>query len=82
MAAIDVRARTASRRLRRRGGPTFIARSREVSSEEKAMYHNVLGAGRRRVIRAFFGLSDDEKQVIAERVAELIRHRLEQQRST
>lgn len=42
--------------LRRTTGPTFIGRSRSVSAEEKAIYHNVAGAGRRRVIRKFFDL--------------------------
>jgi hypothetical protein len=45
-------------------GPSFIQRSREVSSEQKAMWHNVTGAGRSRVIREFFGLTDEEQKQV------------------
>jgi hypothetical protein len=39
---------------------TFIQRSRGVSSEEKAMYHNVTGAGTSHVRRVFFDLSPED----------------------
>jgi hypothetical protein len=42
-------------------GPRFIQRSREVSSEEKSLYHNITGAGRSRVLRRFMGLTSDEQ---------------------
>jgi hypothetical protein len=58
-------------------GPTFIQRSRSLPSEQKAIYHNVTGAGRSQVIRKFMGLTDQNKadlreameRVIAERIA-------------
>lgn len=55
---------------------TFIARSRQVPSEEKAIYHNVLGAGRRGVIREFFDLNEDEQRQIAEALDGMIQARL------
>ena len=45
------------------GGGTFIQRSRNESSEQKAIFHNVTGAGRSHVIREFFALGDDDKDV-------------------
>lgn len=57
------------RKARRRatGGPTFIQRSRGESSEQKAMFHQVTGAGRSRVKRPFLGLLPDEQE--AQKVA-------------
>jgi hypothetical protein len=47
------------------GSPaTFIQRSRQVSSEQKAIWHNVTGAGRRGVLRKFFDLNDADKQAL------------------
>jgi hypothetical protein len=43
---------------------TLIQHSRAKSPSEKASYHQLLGAGRRRVRREFFGLSDDDKSAI------------------
>lgn len=45
-------------------GTTFIQRSRAVSSEEKAVYHNVLGAGRRGVLRPFLDLGTDDQEIL------------------
>jgi hypothetical protein len=39
----------------------MIQRSRQKSDEEKALYHQHLGAGKRRVRRQFLGLTDAEK---------------------
>jgi hypothetical protein len=44
----------------RQGGSTFIQRSRGESSEQKAIFHNVSGAGRSHVKRPFFGVSDED----------------------
>ena len=39
---------------------TMVQRSREVPAAEKAIYHQVAGAGKSRVKREFFGLNDDD----------------------
>ena len=59
-----------------RKGPTFIQRSRAVSSEQKAIYHNVLGAGRSGVIREFFGVSPQDETALGEGLERLIRQRV------
>jgi len=41
-------------------GGTFIQRSRSVGAAEKAFFHNVSGAGKKRVVRPFFGLSSQD----------------------
>jgi len=43
---------------------TFIGRSRAESSEQKAIWHNVTGAGRRGVIRKFFDLNEMDQQAL------------------
>lgn len=53
---------------KRAKGPTFIQRSRAMSSEEKAMYHNVAGAGKSRVTRVFFELDDADIDAIVDQV--------------
>jgi hypothetical protein len=55
---------------------TFIQRSRAVSSERKAIYHNVVGAGANGVIREFFGVSPDEQVAIGEQLGRLLTDRL------
>lgn len=47
---------------------TFIQRSRAVSPEQKALYHQVLGAGKSRVKREFFGVSDADLAAIKSRL--------------
>lgn len=59
-ASFPTRAKAPKRRPLR-AASTFIQRSRGVSSEEKAIYHNVTGAGRSHVVRRFFWLSDEEQ---------------------
>lgn len=68
--AKSVSAKTAARRLR--GGPTFIQRSRSVSSEQKAMYHHLLGAGRSRVTRPFFDLNDADQQTLGDKLEDAV----------
>jgi len=64
--------------VRARSTPlTFIARSRQVGSEQKAIYHNVLGAGRKGVIREFFDLHPDEQRDIATTIDGVIQQRLD-----
>ncbi len=55
-----------------RGTGTFIQRSRAVGAAEKAFFHNVAGAGRRRVKREFFGLSTEDEEFILNRVEAFI----------
>lgn len=55
--------------MAKRTGPTFIQRSRNVPSEQKAAFHQVAGAGRSRVKRPFLGLTPDDEQAIVDRFA-------------
>lgn len=55
---------------------TFIQRSRSESSEQKAMWHNVQGAGRSHVRREFFDLTDDEADACREQLAKAIDQRI------
>ncbi|WP_291981918.1 hypothetical protein [Luteitalea sp.] len=50
---------------RRRSGPTLVQRSRRVSPQQKALYHQVTGAGRTKVRRPFLGLTAAEMRDIA-----------------
>ena len=61
---------------RRGSGPTFISRSRQESSEQKAIWHNVTGAGRRGVIRKFFDVNQEDETVFAASLERLIDARL------
>lgn len=56
----------------RTGGPTFIQRSREVNPEQKALYHQVLGAGKSRVKREFFDISQADIAALAARLQKLM----------
>ncbi len=55
---------------RRATGPTFIQRSRNVGAEEKAIFHNVTGAGKSHVLRPFMGLTETEQDTLTETLAE------------
>jgi phage gpG-like protein len=57
---------------KRRSGPTLIQQSRRISAEQKALYHQVLGAGKSRVTREFLGLTDQDEKDIADRVQKAI----------
>lgn len=57
---------------------TFIQQSRAVSPEQKALYHSVLGAGKGRVKREFFGVSEAELTAIGRRVEAFVAQRLAQ----
>lgn len=59
-----------------RTGPTFIQRSRQVAPEQKALYHDELGAGRSRVKRPFFQLDRNDEQVLVEEIAKRLEARL------
>lgn len=57
-------------------GVTFIQRSRSVSPAEKAVYHELEGAGRSHVRRRFFGMSKEDEAVITDLVERDIERRL------
>lgn len=54
-----------ARTLRRSGRRTLIQRSRAISPQQKAIYHNVVGAGSSRVKREFFDVSVSDLAEIA-----------------
>jgi hypothetical protein len=47
---------------------TFIQASRRKSPAEKAVYHHVLGAGRSKVKRPFFDVTDAETEALRKRI--------------
>ncbi len=57
---------------KRTAGRTFIQRSRDVSPEEKATFHQETGAGRGRVKRKFFGLSKNDEDAIGKVIEDAI----------
>lgn len=61
---------------RRRTGPTLVQRSRSKAPGQKAVYHQVFGAGKRHVKREFFDLSDDDMAVLARELDRRIGQRL------
>lgn len=61
---------------RRRRGPTFIARSRSVSAEQKAIFHNILGAGPKGIIRRFFDLNTSDQDALRNGLEKLMAVRL------
>jgi hypothetical protein len=56
-----------------RGAGTFIQRSRAVGAADKAEYHHVLGAGKSRVKRRFFDVSESEKVKITDLVSRYLK---------
>lgn len=70
--AKSVSAKSAARTLRQSGSSTFIQRSRGVSSVEKATVHNITGAGKSRVIRRFFDLTEDDQDAAARIVEQAV----------
>lgn len=50
-------------------GLTLIQRSRAVGAEDKARYHDVMGAGKSRTLRPFLGLTREEAETVRARVA-------------
>lgn len=65
-----------AKRSRPRTGPTFIQRSRNESSEQKAIWHQVTGVGKAHVRRPFFGLTDQEQETGRASLEQLIAQRL------
>lgn len=56
---------------------TLIQRSRRVPAVEKAVYHDVLGAGRSTVKRPFFGLSAADETALTERLDQGLQRNLD-----
>lgn len=52
----------------RANSSTLIQSSRRKSAAEKAAYHEITGAGRSRVRRPFFGLSESDERAIVDRI--------------
>jgi hypothetical protein len=48
----------------RASGNTLIQRSRGMSPQQKAVFHNVVGAGRSKVRREFFNLGPQDTEAI------------------
>ena len=57
-------------------GGTFIGKSRSVASEQKAIWHNVTGAGASGVIRRFFDVNERRQQMASEALDKLVAQRL------
>lgn len=57
---------------RRTTGPSLMQRSRTVSPALKASYHEYAGAGRKQVLRPFFGLTDEDAKEIEGKVNEAL----------
>jgi len=71
------RAKKAAKKSRRLfSGGTFIQRSRRESSEQKAIFHQVTGAGRSHVFRQFFGLTPEEQEHAKQALTVLLAARL------
>ncbi len=51
---------------KRQAKQTLIQRSRAISPQQKAIYHNVSGAGRGRVKREFFDLAQEDLTAVTE----------------
>ena len=43
---------------------TFVQQSRAIPPEQKALFHDQLGAGRSRVKRPFFDLTDSQQDLM------------------
>lgn len=61
---------------RRSRGPTLIQQSRRVSAEQKAIWHQIQGAGKSHVKREFVGLTDEDERAIENRLQAALDKRL------
>lgn len=53
-------------------GPTLIQQSRGISPSEKAAFHQITGAGKKHVLRKFFGLNASDEAVIVDRIDQFL----------
>lgn len=74
--AFPTRARRRGRAARAFGGATFIQRSRNESSEQKAIWHQVTGAGKSHVKREFLGVTEDEQASARDKLEAVLDARL------
>lgn len=47
-------------------GETLIQRSRALGAEEKAIFHNITGAGKSHVLREFMELNADDEDALTQ----------------
>jgi hypothetical protein len=66
-------------RKSRRRGPTLIQRSRAESSEQKAIFHHVTGAGKSRVKRRFFDLTGEDQDTLKQGLERLVGDKMKRQ---
>ncbi len=64
---------------KKRPSRTLIQRSRDVRPGEKALFHNVSGAGKSRVKREFFDLDETDVQAMTEELARRVTRNLQTQ---
>ena len=60
-------------------GRSMISRSRDVRPAEKALFHNISGAGKSKVKRAFFDLDDGDVTAMTEELGRRITRNLQRQ---
>lgn len=68
--------RSTTAKPRRVSAATFIAQSRAVSSEEKAIFHNILGVGKRGTKRPFFDLNKSDEGALRDSLEKAVAMRL------
>ena len=66
-------------RRRARARTTLIQQSRAKSPAEKALIHNVAGAGKARVTREFFDLDADDQRALTDELTRRVTHNLRTQ---
>lgn len=71
------RARRREARTKKAFSPsTFIQRSRNESSEQKAIWHQVTGAGKSHVLREFLGVTEAEQDSTRQKLEQVLDARL------
>lgn len=64
---------------KKKAGRTLIQRSRDLRPAEKALFHNVSGAGKSRVKREFFDLDDSDVKAMTEELERRVTKNLQKQ---
>lgn len=64
---------------KKRGGRSLIQQSRAARPSEKALVHNVTGAGKSRVKRAFFDLDASDEKALEEELGRRLTTNLQRQ---
>ena len=60
-------------------GRTLIQRSRDLRPAEKALFHNVSGAGKSKVKREFFDLDDSDVKAMTDELERRVTRHLQSQ---